>query len=545
MNPSNVYLLNPYLWISTLLTGAYFVFKIPHDLHMLQQNSYRNDRYLRWLNDDQNRIIQKSDIMYLIGLTPALLPSFFPGLSHGVKVPLFVLGVPFMALSVFMFFVRTTYQPAKKKLVYTARVKRLFFSAVVLGFAALGLGLWANKALFSLVQMAFLITYSSLFVLMANVVNVPVESHIRNKFVRSAKDRLAQRPDRVLVGITGSYGKTSVKHILTELTSRRFNVLMTPGSFNTTLGVVRTINEQLNTTHDLFVVEMGANEVGDIEEICNIVPVDYGIITSIGPQHLETFGSIENVASTKGELFRGVKPGGVIALNLGDPLVAGLPRRSDVRYLTYGAPGADCEVSNISITGAGTTFTLTANTRQGQLVETFSTQLLGAHNIDNMLGAIAIALDLGVSPKEIQRALKDMKPVQHRLSSYRAGGGWLVLDDAFNSNPTGAANALEVLKAMEGGKKLIMTPGMIELGEEQDRLNGLFGEMIAGVCDEVILVGPKRTAPIAEGIRRQGFPEERLHIVKNLKEGFERVQQMARPEDVLLIENDLPDSYNE
>jgi len=496
---------NPYLLISTLLTAAYFIYKLPHDLHMLQQNSYRNDRYMRWLNDDQNRIIQKSDIMYLIGLVPALLPSFFPGLTHWVKGPLFVLGLPFMALSVYMFFVSITYQPAKIKLV----------------------------------------TYSSLFVLLANAVNAPVEGHIRNKFIQSAKDRLTQRPDRVLVGITGSYGKTSVKHILTELTSRRFNVLMTPGSFNTTLGVVRTINEQLNSTHDLFIVEMGAKEVGDIQEICDIVPVDYGIITSIGPQHLETFGSIENVASTKGELFRGVKPGGVIALNLGDPLIAGLPRRSDVRYLTYGAAGADCVVSDVEITGAGTTFTLTANTRKGQLVETFSTQLLGAHNIDNMLGAIAIALDLGVSAKEIQRALKDMKPVQHRLSSYKAGGGWLVLDDAFNSNPTGASNALEVLKAMKGGKKLIMTPGMIELGDEQERLNGLFGEKIAQVCDEVILVGPKRTVPIAEGIRRQGFPEDRLHIVKNLKEGFELVQQLARPEDVLLIENDLPDSYNE
>jgi len=536
---------NLYLLMSTLLTAAYFIYKLPHDLHMLQQNSYRNDRYMRWLNDDQNRIIQKSDLMYLIGLVPALLPSFFPGLSHWVKGPLFILGLPFMALSVYMFFVSITYQPVKKKLAWTARVKRLFVSAVVLGLLAFGLGLWAQKALFSLVLMAFVITYSSLFVLLANIVNAPVESHIRNRFIQSAKDRLSQRPDRVLVGITGSYGKTSVKHILTELTSRRFNVLMTPGSFNTTLGVVRTINEQLNSTHDLFIVEMGAKEMGDIQEICDIVPVDYGIITSIGPQHLETFGSIENVASTKGEIFRGVKPGGVIALNLGDPLITGLPRRSDVRYLTYGAPGADCVVSDVEITGSGTTFTLTANTRRGQLVETFSTQLLGAHNIDNMLGAIAIALDLGVTAKEIQWALKDMKPVQHRLSSYRAGGGWLVLDDAFNSNPTGASNALEVLKAMKGGKKLIMTPGMIELGDEQERLNGLFGEKIAQACDEVILVGPKRTVPIAEGIRRKGFPEDRLHIVKNLKEGFEKVQQLAGPDDVLLIENDLPDSYNE
>ena len=537
--------MNPYLLFSTLLTAAYFVFKLPHDLHMLQQNSYRNDRYLRWLNDDQNRIIQKSDLMYILGLIPALLPSFFPGLSHWVKGPLFALGLPFMALSAYMFYIRITYQPAKKKLVYTARVKRLVVSAVLLGFLVFSLGLWANRALFSLVLMAFMVTYSSLFALAANMVNAPVEAHIRNRFIQSAMDRLAQRPDRVLVGITGSYGKTSVKHILTELTSRRYNVLMTPGSFNTTLGVVRTINEQLNTTHDLFVVEMGAKEMGDIKEICDIVPVDYGIITSIGPQHLETFGSIENVQSTKGELFRGVKPGGVIALNLGDPLVAALPRRSDVRYLTYGAPGADCVVSDVAVTDAGTTFKLTATTRQGSLSETFTTQLLGAHNIDNMLGAIAIALDLGVPTRDIQRALKDMKPVQHRLSSYKAAGGWLVLDDAFNSNPTGASNALEVLRAMKGGKKLIMTPGMIELGEEQDRLNGLFGEKIAQCCDEVILVGPKRTLPIAEGIRRQGFPESRLHIVRNLKEGFEKVQQLASPGDVLLIENDLPDSYNE
>jgi UDP-N-acetylmuramoyl-tripeptide--D-alanyl-D-alanine ligase len=469
----------------------------------------------------------------------------FHTLSQKVLLPLFLLGLPFMALSVFMFYVSVTYQPAKIKLAYTARVKRLYATALLLVMVTLALGLWANRPFFSLVLFSFMVTYSSLFVIAANVVNAPVESRIRNKFIQSAKKRLTERPDRIVVGITGSYGKTSVKHILTDLLSRSFNVLMTPGSFNTTLGVVRTINEQLNSTHDIFVVEMGAKEIGDIEEICDIVPPDVAIITSIGPQHLESFGTIDNVAATKGELLVGVKPGGVIALNLADPRIAALPRRSDVRYLTYGPPESDFVVSEIKITGAGTAFTLTANTRHGRIVETFSTQLLGGHNIDNMLGAIAIALDLGVPTRDIHRALKDMQPVKHRLSSYRGPGGCLVLDDAYNSNPKGSSSALEVLDAIEGKKKLIMTPGMIELGTEQERLNEQFGEKIAQVCDDVILVGPKRTAPIARGILSQGFPEERLHIVRNLREGFEALQQLAGPEDVLLIENDLPDSYNE
>lgn len=552
-----------YLIISTVITAAYLVFKLQHDLHMLQQNSYRNERYLKWLNHDSNRIIQKSDIMFFIGLLLTLLPSFFPTLGQGILALFFLIGLPFIILSVFMYFVSVTYQPAKKKLVYTARVKRLYITAVLLGLVILTLGVFVHRPLFSLVLLAFAVTYSSLFALTANVINAPIEARIRNVFLQSAKKRLAERSDRIVIGITGSYGKTSVKHILTELLSRRFNVLMTPGSFNTTLGVVRTINEQLNSTHDAFVVEMGAKEPGDIQEICEIVSPDYGIITSIGPQHLETFGTIETVAATKGELFAGVKSGGVVALNLADPQVASLPRRHDVRYVTFGTNEADYYVTDLQVTGVGTMFTLTGNSRHGRLVETFSTQLLGKHNIDNMLGAIAIALELGVPVQDIHRTLKDLQPIRHRLSTYRAPGGYLVLDDAFNSNPIGSSNALDVLAAIGsaggtdknelsedrqkvyGMKKLIMTPGMVELGTQQDLLNARFGEKIAKICDEVILVGPNRTASIARGIRSQGYPEAQLHVVRNLNEGFALVLQLAGPNDVLLIENDLPDSYNE
>lgn len=513
---------------------------------MFQQNSYRPERYLHWMNVTKQPLIKKSDYMYVIGSGVSMLSLSFNNLWVGLLG--FVLGLAFTALSILMFHVKTTWQPAKKKLAWTPRVRRMLITAFIWLNLLYAFAFVSRGILFIWFALLFSVIYSWAFVMLANTTNKPIEAGINHYYYTDAKKRLTMNPNLIVIGITGSYGKTSVKNVLHQLLSEKYNVLMTPESYNTLLGVIRTIREKLNPTHDVFIVEMGAKEIGDIAEICKLVTPDIGMITSIGPQHLDTFKTLENVIKTKGELFEGVKSNGMIFVNLNDENIGKLKPRGDVKAIFFGRENhkkADYAVSGEHINEEGTLFNLIHGKGKNKEHTTLKTKLFGAHNIDNMLGSIAIAMELGVSPERINRALFDLHPIKHRLSISKSPLGYTILDDAFNSNPTGSKNALEVLKKMKGGKKIILTPGMIELGERQFELNEKFGEYMASACDYVVLVGKKQTAPIQQGLKNKKFPPEKIVVVQNLSEGFKAVNDYAKPNDVLLIENDLPDSFNE
>lgn len=511
---------------------------------MFQQNSYRPERYFRWMNQTKQPLIKKSDWMFLIGFSI----SCFPSLSGNIWATWigFVLGLPFMALSLLMFHVKITWQPAKKKLAWTPRVKRMFITAFIwlnllYAFAFVSRGLW-----FIWVSVVFSVVYSWAFVLAANITNAPIEQSITHYYYKDAQKRLKENPNLIIIGVTGSYGKTSVKNVLYQLLSQKYNVLMTPESYNTLLGVIRTIREGLNPTHDIFIVEMGAKQEGDIAEICELVHPHMGLITSIGPQHLESFKTLENVIKTKGELFEKLRPEGTIFVNLNDENIRNMKLPKGVNAISFGNSShkkVNYSVSDIQVSEEGTAFSILSH--KDKKKEPFKTRLLGAHNIDNMLGSIAIAMELGVSADQINRGLYDMYPVKHRLSYGKSPYGYTLIDDAFNSNPVGSKNALEVLKHMKGNRKIILTPGMIELGDQQYELNEKFGEYMADACDYVVLVGKKQTEPIQQGLKNKKFPSDRWIAVQNLAEGFNAVNAYAKPGDVLLIENDLPDSFNE
>lgn len=532
--------------LNLLLTLCYFVFKVRHDLHMFQQNSYRPERYLKWMQQTAQPVIKKSDIMFAIGSGIAVLPLLT--LNDYIGLLGFIVGLPFMALSVLMFHVKTTYQPAKKKLVWTKRVRRLLITAFIwlnllFAFAFVSHGVW-----FIWLSMLFTVIYSWGIMLLANLTNTPIESGINAYYYNDAKKRLQANPNLIIIGITGSYGKTSVKNVLYQLLSQKYNVLMTPESYNTLMGVIRTVREKLNPTHEVFIVEMGAKQTGDIAEICKLVNPHIGIITSIGPQHLDTFKTLENVISTKGELFGGVQSGGRIFVNLADDNIKKLTLRQDLTAFTFGREPhkkLDYAITQEQLTEDGTAFTVSIKKGKERRAVQLKTRLLGAHNVDNLLGSIAIGLELGLTEAQINRALFDMHPVKHRLSVSRSPLGYTILDDAFNSNPVGSKNALTALKQMKGNRKIIMTPGMIELGDQQEALNEAFGEYIAAVCDYVVLVGKRQTEPIQKGLEKKKYPKDKLFIAKNLNEAFGAVNQYAKAGDVLLIENDLPDAFNE
>lgn len=431
----------------------------------------------------------------------------------------------------------------KKPLVFTPRVKRL--CAVMIAVDALILGLLAGlvPTPWHLLALSCFPLLLPLWVALAGLLAWPMEKLISEMYFRDAQRILREHPDLTRIGITGSYGKTSVKFILGTLLEERYQTLVTPSSFNTPMGVTKVIRSKLLPAHQVFVAEMGARHVGDIREMCRLVHPTLGILTSVGPQHLDTFRTLDRIKHTKYELMEAIPADGCCFF----PNDGGICRelydqtRKEKRLCSlHPTPEADVWAEDITVSPEGSRFRLC--TREDAIE--CRTQLLGEHNIQNVLLAATVCLYLHMSLRQIARGISRLEPVEHRLQLIRKPGGLTIIDDAFNSNPRGAQAALKVLADFPG-RRIIITPGMVELGEEEAAFNRSFGEDIARSADVAILVGPRHTQPIAEGLRGAGFPEENLHTVSSLDEAAAVLRRIGRAGDTVLFENDLPDNYSE
>ena len=349
-------------------------------------------------------------------------------------------------------------------------------------------------------------------------------------------------PDLKIIGITGSYGKTSTKHYLQRILSEQFDTLMTPGSFNTTLGVIRTVREYLKPYNEVFIVEMGAKQKGDIKEICDLVHPSIGIITAVGPQHLESFKTLENVRDTKFELADALPADGLAVLNDDFGMVANrdVTNTHVKRYAVKNTTNASFTAEDIVYSSSGTRFAVRGPEGFEMIVET---KLVGECNIANLLAAIIVALELGMNTEKIRYAVSQIEQVEHRLSIKRTPGGVTILDDAFNSNPSGSAMALDVLAMMQGGRRIVVTPGMIELGESQYNLNYQVGRHIAECADLAFVVGLYNREAIVKGICEGGMDESKIHTFNSFAEAQTFLNGNLKSGDFVLYENDLPDTF--
>ena len=349
-------------------------------------------------------------------------------------------------------------------------------------------------------------------------------------------------PDLKIIGVTGSYGKTSTKHYLNRILSEKYDVLMTPGSFNTTMGVIRTIREYLKPYNEVFICEMGAKQPGDIKEICDLVHPSVGIVTAVGEQHLESFKTIENVQRTKFELVDALPADGLAIVNDDFPFVANrnVENVECIRYAVSTKGAAQYTAEDITYSPGGTSFTVVTPTEERLA---FSTHLVGECNVSNLLAAIIVALRMDVPIEKIRYAVANIEQVEHRLNMKRTPGGVTIIDDAFNSNPTGSKMALDVLKMMTGGRRIIVTPGMIELGDRQEELNRKFGESIAVSADIAIIVGTYNRDAIVEGIENVDNGIAKVHKVDSFNEAQQLLATILKSGDTILYENDLPDTF--
>jgi len=519
--------------ISIITYIMYTILKYRKAYYSLQQNTYNlNNRYVNWMNKNNKKMYSTYELL-ILGIL--LIFSLF---INNLGIIVFIL----YTLSFYLELTKIKKEQKKKKFVVTKRVGRLIlttFLIFVLLIVLIGINYNPKYQIYNYLTL-FVFGYLSYIIAhIVNIINKPIEKIVYYYYTNKTKKKLNEMKNLKVIGITGSYGKTSSKNILHAILETNFNSYPTPKSFNTPYGLMNAVNNGLDKFTEVFIAEMGATKINDINTLCNLVHPKYGIITTIGVAHLESFKSEENVIKGKFELIESLPIDGVGILNMDDKKQVSYKIKNKCKIIWIGIENknADYVAYNIKLSDKGTSFDLKINNKK----YSFETVLLGKHNIYNILSSIALGIELGVSADKLSKAIKSLRPIEHRLELKKLGN-MNIIDDAFNSNPVGSKMALEVLDMMPG-KKVIITPGMIELGDKEYEYNYKFGQYISEVADEVILIGEKQTKPIYEGIISKKYNKKKIHILNNVKEAFPLAQSLKA--DYVLVENDLPDIFSE
>lgn len=511
--------------------------------HWFQLESYQFPGYFRTLKRQGFRSLEAGTLMTLVSVSLTAFDwKLFFQLPEWLRA--FIFGAGLLCAG-YGLHTRSKRQKAKKKLVYTPRMKRLNAVYFVVWSLTLFVVFHLLKDCGILGRGLTLAVFYLLLPLTAAFAGLlawPIEKGISELYFRDAQRILRNHPDLIKIGITGSWGKTSVKFILGTLLSEKYPTLVTPASFNTPMGVTKVIRTQLEPGHRIFVAEMGARHVGDIREMCRLVNPKIGILTSVGPQHLDTFHTQDRITRTKYELIDAIPTDGSCFFADDDGIVLRLWEKTKKPKTLAGmnAGRDDVWAENLSMTPLGSRFDLCT---PGEKVPC-ETKMLGELNIKNIILCASVCLKLGMTGKEISRGIRNLMPVEHRLELRQNPGGIHVLDDAFNSNIRGAEQAFKVLKKFPG-KRIVVTPGMVELGEREAEMNREFGRIMAECCDEAILIGKKRSVAIREGLEEAGLDPSHIQVANNLEEAAEILREIAHNGDSVLFENDLPDNYTE
>lgn len=508
-------------------------------LHMLQQNRYnRGYRYIKWILKNFKDNFINFNLLFLIFVLTNITETL-----NNVSPYLFSIIYVFIA---YTFINERKKEYTKLPLKYTSRIKRIMVTETIIYLVPIIImSITFDEKYLSIYYLILgFLQYINLFiVLVSNVINRPVEKLVGEFFKQKAMKKLNSMTNMEVIGITGSYGKTSTKNVVNDILNVKYNVYKTPANYNTPFGLMITINEYLDKYNDYFIAEMGACKVGEIKELCDLVHPKYGILTRVGLAHLETFGSEENIQKTKFELIESLPSDGLGILNGDDEKQLSYKIKNDVEIKWIGIDNkkVDTYAKDLELTNKGTKFKVVFKGDDKEYE--FETKLLGRANIYNLLAGITLGKHLKISIRDLQKAVKMVKPVEHRLSMGKYYDINLI-DDAYNSNPMGCKMALEVLKMMPG-KHIVVTPGMIEVGKKEYEVNKEFGKQIAHSTDEVILIGEEKTKPIYEGLIEEKFPKKNIHVLNDVMDAFPLMLKLKGEETYALLENDLPDSFNE
>ena len=424
----------------------------------------------------------------------------------------------------------------KNKLVFTKRMIRFIITLFLTSFSLFFLvNFFIKNFLLILLNYAILLIFAPFLLIFCHFLLIPVEILIKKIYFNKAKNKLKKHA-LIKIGITGSYGKTSTKQILAQILEKEYKVCVSPKNFNTPMGLTKTILENLDD-HDVLIAEMGARNKGDIEVLTKMIKPSYGIITTIGPAHIESFKNLQTIEQTKYELAQNLGEDGIMIFN-GD-------NKSGKRLYSFyqGEKYLTCDeegfayARNIEVSGEGSTFDMVIDNK----TLTCSTPLLGKCNINNIVTAATLAYILGIKDEDIVSAIKMLKPTAHRLELIKANN-LTIIDDSYNSNLTGASEALNVL-AKFSGNKIVITPGFVEMGHEQSQANFKLGYMIADVADFLIIMNETNKNDIFSGAISHNFEKNNIFYANSRKQQKEILSVITTAGSVVLFENDLPDNY--
>ncbi len=513
-------------------------------LQVLQLGGYKMSSYVEWVKDTKGKYISRVAFLSFLSIAGVLVTNavFDSYIENGY---LSYLGLIFYFYFSIVFIKNLFDAPKKIPLKNTNRMSRLniclFLIMTIVTFGLISLSTeYVTFLRYGIISITPLILIIAIPI--AHFIMLPLEAVIRLKYIYKAKKVLNKMPDLIKIGITGSYGKTSCKYILNTMLSKKYSVCMSPHSFNTPMGITKVVLKYLKPYDQILIAEMGANQVGDINYLCNIINPKMGILTAIGSQHLRTFKSLDNIKNTKNELIKSLeKVNGYAVFNGDNEGAKELYDEANIEksYTSINNENASIYVKNIALSENGMTFDMVLDDG----VYPCETKLLGEHNISNILLCACMAKKIGVSSKDIVQAISELKPVPHRLELKTKYKGFKVLDDSFNASVEGAESALKVLSLFEG-KKIVITPGLVDLGSMEHSENVEFGKKIAKVADVCIVVNKANRESIKEGLELGGFSEEQIIVKDNFSTAFLALKEIVELNNTcVLIENDLPDNY--
>ena len=538
--------------ISIWLIGVWL--RIYQQAQFYQIEEYMSGRYLRWLLAERARALPARPLLaWLFGIVLCILLSEETAVQRSRLV---------LSIAAIIAILPPPRRETKKPLIITSRVKRLLVSSGLIALLALTA---AQTWLIASAPADNIVTISAsaaigfvcfllapLWLVAGNALVQPLEAVIRRRYLTQAAAVLQQINPKV-IGITGSYGKTTTKQFLRDILSARYHTYATPKSYNTLMGISLAINRDLadDFRAEYFISEMGAYVEGEIERICQLTPPDIAIITEIGPQHLERFGSLENIKNAKYELIKNLPPAGVAVFNWDNPYIRemadlGYPAtrltvsreltidQAKARDLTWIA--SDIEESLSGIAFRATRVSSGENT-------SISANIVGAHNITNLLLCIALAYHEGMPLRDIALRVRSLRPAESRLAPRTTPTGITIINDAYSANPAGVVSALKVLGMHDAGRRLLITPGMIELGELQESENRKLGLLAAKQATDIILIGRSQTAPILAALQSTTFDQDRVQVLDSLQDAVSWYQHNLQAGDAVLFLNDLPDTY--
>lgn len=522
----------------SIINGVLMCFASYKFFQIIQLSGYKIKGYFLWLKDTKGSYVSRMLLLSLISSFCVLVTNALFNVYHSDALYSYI-GLIFYFYFTIVFIKNLYSAPNKIPLKNTTRMTRLnvvlfifvsIFSFFLIAFSTEYLSFVKFGVL------CFVPIFMPIIVPLVHIILIPHEKIIINGYVARAKLKLKKCPNLIKIGITGSFGKTSTKYILNSILCEKYKVCMSPHSFNTLPGLCKVVNNYLELDDEILISEMGAKNVGDIKKLSNLIHPKYALLTGVGTQHMLSFKTKENILKTKFELVESLPQDGIAIFNGENEGSKELFDRCQTKKILVHKKG-EITANNIDFDENGTSFKLKIYENEYDV----KTKLLGSHFVQNILFCVQMAKELGVTDKQIIKGIEKLSPVPHRLELIKTPTNF-ILDDAYNASVEGSEMALAVLKKMPG-RKIVITPGIVELGnlEKQENIN--FGKKIAKVADFVVIVNKLNFNDIKVGLNAENFGDEKIYQAEDLEKAKILMKDFVKEGDTILFENDLPDNY--